>query len=66
MNYSYCLTAAGFREYVVIFFEYVDVLEQEKAIGIKKKKIFFFRAHCQVVARTDPLWSGRARMPGGL
>jgi hypothetical protein len=32
------------------FFEYVDVLEQEKAIGIKKKSHFFFRAHCRVVA----------------
>jgi len=33
------------------FFEYVDVLEQEKAIaGIKKNRLFFFRAHCRVVA----------------
>jgi hypothetical protein len=60
------LTAAGFREYVVFFKEYVDVLEQEKAIGAKKKYRFFFRAHCRVVARTDPLWSRRASLPVGL
>jgi hypothetical protein len=32
------------------FFEYVDVLEQEKAIGIQIKSPFFIRAHCRVVA----------------
>ena len=41
-------------------FEYVDVLEQEKAIGIKKKSHFFSGHIAELWPQFDPLWSRRA------